>query len=192
LNKLRRLVNEAIENVSRGLTEMFGANVSVKAVHVRTVPLGEVGSLLGSPEAEVMAIYLGAEGDLPGHLLLLMPVQAAEALCDVLLEQPQGTTTEMGEMERSALGEMGNIVGSFFMNSLADRSGLRLMITPPGVFQDMAGAAIDLALTDVAMYADEAVVIDANFEHEGRHLPAWFLALPDPARLPAMLAGGAA
>jgi chemotaxis protein CheC len=188
--RLAALVDAALRRVTGALTAMFGADVAVTAVHIRTVPLAEAGGLIGSPEMAVVAVYLGAAGELPGHLLLLMPLAAALELCDVLLEQPPGTTTVLGEMEASALGEVGNIVGSCFLCSLADRSGLRMQVTPPGVFCDMAGAAISLALLEVAMYADEVIVIDAGFLHQGRHLPAWFLAFPEPSHLAAVLARG--
>lgn len=69
----------------------------------------------------------------------------------------------------------------------AGNQGLRLQVTPPGVFCDMAGAAINVASLEVAMYADEALVIAANFEHRGRHLPAWFLACPQPNQIRALL-----
>jgi chemotaxis protein CheC len=187
LARLQVLASAAVRNVSRGLTEMFSADVVVTAMEVAAVPLAEVPGLVGDPEMEVAAVYLIAEGDITGHLLLMMRIGTAMDLCDVLLEQPEGTTSELGEMEISALGEMGNIVGSFFLNSIADTQGLRAQVTPPGVFFDMAGAAVGLALTDVAMYADEALVIDANFEHQGRHLPAWFLAFPEPGQLRAIL-----
>ncbi len=190
--RLAALVDAAMQRVTGALTEMFGATVTVTAVHIRAVPLAEAGALIGNPELEVAAVYLGAAGELPGHLLLLMPLDAARELCDVLLEQPPGTTTTLGVMETSALGEVGNIVGSCFLCSLADRSGLRMQVTPPGVFCDMAGAAISLALLEVAMYADEVIVIDAGFLHQGRHLPAWFLAFPEPSHLAAVLAGGGA
>jgi chemotaxis protein CheC len=188
--RLQELAAAAVGEVSRGLTEMFSAVVSVTALHVRVVPLHEVPELLGSPELEVVAIYLVAEGEIPSHLLLLMEYPTALDLCDILLEQPEGTTDELGEMEQSALGEVGNIVGSFFLNSVADNVGVRLPITPPSIVADMAGAAIGMALTEVAMFADEAVVIDANFEHRGRRLPAWFMAFPQPDQLRAALDKG--
>jgi chemotaxis protein CheC len=191
MDRLEELISVAVGNVSRGLTEMFSADIAVTAIHIRAMPLGEIGNLLGNAELEVAGVYLTAEGDIPGHLMLLMTVPAAMGLCDILLELPEGTTAEFGEMEVSALGEVGNIVGSFFLNSIADTRGLRLQVTPPSILCDMAGAAISLALVDVAMYADEAVVIDAYFEHRGRHLPAWFLAFPDPERLRAALDLGA-
>lgn len=190
MSRLQNLIHEALVHVSGGMTDMFGAEVVVRAMHVRTVPLPEVVSIVGNPELEVAAAHLQSEGQLPGHLLLMMPLATAFDLCDLLLEQPPGATTELGEMEASALGEIGNIVGSFFLNSIADRSGLRMQVTPPGVVSDMAGAIIDFALMEVAMYADEAVVIDATFEHGGRHLPAWFLAFPNPAYLAGLVAEG--
>jgi len=190
--RLAALVDAALQRVTGALTEMFGTAVTVTAVHIRTVPLAAAGALIGNPELEVAAVYLSAAGGLPGHLLLLMPLAAARELCDVLLEQPPGTTTTLGELEASALGEVGNIVGSCFLCSLADRAGLRMQVTPPGVFCDMAGAAISLALVEVAMYADEVIVIDAGFLYEGHHLPAWFLAFPEPSHLAAVLARGGA
>ncbi len=188
--RLQELASAAVSEVSRGLTEMFSAVVSVTAMHVRVVELSEVPSLVGSPELEVVAVYLVAEGEIPSHLLLLMEYPTALELCDILLEQPAGVTDELGEMEESALGEVGNIVGSFFLNSLAENVGVHLPITPPIIAADMAGAAIGMALTDVAMFADEAVVIDANFEHQGRRLPAWFMAFPQPDHLRAALDKG--
>jgi chemotaxis protein CheC len=190
MDRLRELASAAVGNVSRGLTEMFSAVVAVTAMHIRVVELSEVTALLGDPELEVVAAYLVAEGAIPAHLLLMMEYPTALELCDILLEMEPGTTQTIDEMETSALGEVGNIVGSFFLNSLAENVGLRLDISPPSIACDMAGAAISMALTEVAMFADEAVVIDANFEHGGRRLPAWFLAFPDPECLRAALERG--
>ena len=188
--RLHGMAAAAVANVSRGLTDMFGMDVVVKALHVHAVPLARIAGLVGSPEVEIIGIYLEAEGDIPGHLLLLLQVTAAFELCDILLEQPAGATVSLGEMEVSALAEVGNIAGSFFLNTLADDGGFCLKVSPPSVVCDMAGALIDLALVDVAMYADEAIVINASFEHQGRRMPAWFLAFPDPERLRAVLGAG--
>lgn len=187
--RLHDMVTLAVRNVSRGMTEMFGASVSVEAAHVRMAPLAEASNIAGNPEAEVVGLYLAGEGRIRAHLLLMLPLATALSLCDVLLEEPPGTTAELGEMEVSALGEVGNIVGSYFLNSLSEQSGLRMDITPPGVLRDMAGAAVNVALFEVAMHTDEAVVIDADFQYQERHLPAWFLAFAEPANLRLMLTG---
>jgi chemotaxis protein CheC len=183
MERLRALSADALANVSRGLTEMFSADMSVVVDQVHAVPLNEVGGLVDDPELEVVVIHLMADGGIPAHLLVLMQVPTAMEMVDVLLEMLPGSTTELGEMEISALGEVGNIVASFFLNSLADSIGMRLDVSPPTVVSDMAGAAVDMALIEVAMFADEAIVMDAKFEYQGHTLPAWFLAFPDPAQL---------
>lgn len=188
--RLQELATEAVANVSRGLTGMFGSEIVMTALTIHAIPLAAVGGLLGDPEMEIAGVYLVSDGAVHGHLLLMMQLSTAMAMVDILLEQEPGSTVELNEMEISALGEMGNIVGSFFLNSIADNQHVRLTITPPGVICDMAGAVINLALMEVAMYADEALVIDANFEHQGRRLPAWFLAFPDPVQLQALLGTG--
>jgi chemotaxis protein CheC len=183
LVRLRALCNAAVENISRGLTEMFGATMRVTALDVRTVPLAQAGALLGDPELEIVGIYLGSQGLFAAHLLLVMAAPIAMQLCDILLEQPVGETVAFGEIESSALCEMGNVAGSFFLNALSESTGNTLMITPPVMLHDMAGAAIAAILLDVAATADETTTIDAGFEHEGRSLPAWFLTFPEPAQL---------
>jgi chemotaxis protein CheC len=187
MQRLQDLTADAVANISRGLTEMFNTDVAVTALHVRTVPLNDVSRLIGDPELEVVGVYLVAEGDMTGQMLLILEYGAALQLCDMMLEQPPGTTTALDELETSALAEMGNIVGSFFLNSFADSAGLRVQVSPPGVLRDMAGAAVDVAVVEIAMTADDALLIDANFEYRGRNLPAWFLAFPDPEHLDAVL-----
>jgi chemotaxis protein CheC len=187
LTRLRTLCDAAIANISRGLTEMFGATMRITALDVRTLPLAEAGTLLGDPEAEVVGIYLGSQGLFAAHLLLVMSVPVALELCDVLLELPSGESKAIGELEASALCEMGNVAGSFFLNALSERTGNTLLITPPLLLHDMAGVAIAAVLIDVAATADETVMIDAGFKHEGRSLPAWFLTFPEPAQLHELL-----
>ena len=187
LSRLRPLCDAAVANISRGLTEMFGATMRITALDVRTLPLAEAGMLLGDPESEVVGVYLGSQGLFSAHLLLVMSAAVARELCDILLELPPGETTVIGDLEASALCEMGNVAGSFFLNALSERTGNTLMITPPLLLHDMAGVAIAAVLTEVAATADETVVIDAGFQHEGRSLPAWFLTFPEPAQLHELL-----
>lgn len=185
--RLHVLCDAAVENISHGLTEMFGATMRVTALNVRSVPLSQAGNLLGDPELEVIGIYLAAQGAFSAHLLLLLELPVARQLCDILLEQPPDATQALSDLDLSALAEMGNIAGSFFLNSLAENLDRRIMVTPPEVLHDMAGAAIATVLLDVAAATDAAIVIDAGIEHEGRRLPAWFLTFPQPDDLQELL-----
>ena len=81
-------------------------------------------------------------------------------------------------MEASALQEMGNVTGSFFMNAVADNTGLRLMPSPPTVMMDMAGAILDAALAEVMTDREELFVMETVFSTKDREIRGMLLVLP--------------
>jgi chemotaxis protein CheC len=100
---------------------------------------------------------------------------------------PSGTTTVLGPIERSALGEVGNLTGSFFLNALAERTQLASQPSPPAVILDMGGAVLDLPLALLAQSSEEALIIDTTFVDDTRSISALFLVMPDLASLQAIL-----
>ena len=65
----------------------------------------ELPNLLGDASTPVCASFFQVHGELPGFLLLVMPVHEVTALLEPLVGQGEG------EMADSAIGEIGNIVG---------------------------------------------------------------------------------
>jgi chemotaxis protein CheC len=133
----------------------------------------------GDPERAVLAIYLGIEGDLQGHILIAFSESMALGLVDMLFGQEVGTTTEFGDLEISALAESGNVAGSFFLTTIADWSGLTLPPTPPVVIHEMCGAILGTLASELALQAhDQAMVIDAQFTCDGQVVDASFFMFP--------------
>ncbi len=172
------LVSRGIVNSLSGLSEMVGHQLSVTSLDLRQYPAKDCAMLLGGPETIVVGIYLAIAGDATGHLMLLHDPKIAFELIDMQLDLPPGSTQELQEMERSILGEMGNITGSFFLNALADASGLNLTISPPEVMIDMAGAILGIALTKIMQEQDDVLVIKATFGDGDRQIDGTFMVLP--------------
>src|SRR5581483_8651111 len=124
-------------------SEMTGRSITAEAVGLRTVPLAGLSTLAGDPERPGVAIHLGVGGDGSGCILLALGEAAAYELVDMLLGQPDGTTQSLDAMEVSALAEVGNVAGSYFLTALADGANLTLPPTPPIVFHEMRGAILD-------------------------------------------------
>ena len=110
--------------------------------------------------------------------MLIYPIPVAFGLIDILLGEEPGTTDDLGELEYSALQEMGNVTASFFMNSVADNTSIRLMPSPPTVMMDMVGAILDVALIDVMMDRDEMFAMEAIFATKERDIRGMLLVLP--------------
>lgn len=172
------LVSRGIANSLSGLSRMVGDDLAVSGLDVNYFPAKDVVNLIGGEERVVVGIYLTISGDAEGHLMLIHDPKIAFDLIDSQLGQPSGTTAELGEMERSVLGEMGNITGSFFLNAIADATNLTLTPSPPVVMIDMAGAIMGIALSEIMQEQDNVLAIRATFNSCGRQIEGNFIVLP--------------
>lgn len=172
------LVSRGISNALSGLSQMVGQELKVTGLDLRQVPVKRAAELLGGPEEMVVGIYLTIEGDATGHLMLVHEPSIAYQLIDLQMGQPIGTTTSMGEMEASIMGEMGNITGSFFLNAIADATNLTLTPSPPAVMIDMAGAILGIALTKILQEQDDLLAVSANFGTANHQMNGNFLVMP--------------
>ncbi|MBY6276991.1 chemotaxis protein CheC [Symbiobacterium thermophilum] len=173
---LEQMVTQALAESSRSLSQMTAGEIRLDAPQLSFVPLRELPGVAGGPDHVVTAVYVGIEGELQGHVILLFQPKEARALVDLLLGHPAGTCRELDELGRSALAEVGNICGSAFMNAIADRSGLEVKPTPPVLLEDMAGAILQTVATDLLLTGDEALVIATGFNGA---VPGHFLLMPN-------------
>ncbi len=172
------LVSKGISNALFGLSQMVGHEIKVTSLDLKWLPAKDAAGLLGGLDAVSVGIYLAIEGDATGHLLLMHEPRIAFQLIDLQLELPPGSTQQIGEMERSVLGEMGNVTGSFFLNALADTTNLVLMPSPPAVIVDMVGAIMNIPLTFIMAEQDEALVVKATFNAASQKIDGTFMVLP--------------
>lgn len=170
----------AMEHVSEKLAEMLGLSFQLSALDVETLPLGYLAASVENPESEVVGVYLLSSDDLPGQAILILSLTDAMSLADLLLEEPVGTTTELGELERSALAETGNQVLSAFLNAIAKYSGKMLRLSPPAVMVDMLAAVLQVVITPIAPVTDELIIIKTGFTNSENSLSIRFWVLPDP------------
>src|SRR5688572_22566820 len=169
----------AVQSAANALSEMALREITAISPEVRMVDLSHLSMLAGDPERAVIAVYLGVEGDLNGHILMAYSESMALGLVDMLMGQPEGTTTELGDLEISALAEAGNVAGSFFLTTVADWAGLTLPPTPPVVIHEMCGAILGTLAGELALHEnDQAMVIDAQFTCDGQVVDASFFMFP--------------
>jgi chemotaxis protein CheC len=180
------LVSKGIGNSISGLSQMVGQDIKATSLDPKVVEIKDVPDLIGGAEALTVGVYLRVTGDASGHMVLVYKPQAAYELLDMLLGLAPGTTQEMDEMAESALGEMGNIMGSFFLNSLADSTGMSFFPSPPAVMMDMAGAILNVALAEIMMETDEACIVEAIFGTSDQQVSGTFLVMPSLELLDAL------
>ncbi len=179
MEHLRDVVALGFENAAEGLSTMVGREIKVVSPSLRMVRVEDVPGLIGRPDMEVVAIYLKVSGDIKGHIMLILSLEAADDLVTMLMGSKQEGASRLQEVERSALGEVANVTGSFFLGALADRTNLLIQPSPPAVIVDMAGAALDVPLAPLAMSMEDVLIIDTWFIDNERRIKSLFLVFPD-------------
>jgi len=178
--EMKAIFGGGINNAVIGLSQMAGQDIKIVSMNVKKVLVKDIPGLFGGPEALIIAVYLEISGQSNGHMVVVYEPKVAFDLVDLLLGQPYGSTTELCDMERSTLGEMGNIMGSFFLNFISDTTGNRFQPSPPAVMMDMAGAVLDSALASVLAYSDDTYIVETVFGTNDRQVSGTFLVIPDP------------
>jgi chemotaxis protein CheC len=161
-----------------GLSQMVNQDFKVTALNIEEVSLRSSINLIGKPEDRVVGVYLQFSGYTSGQMLLVFDPQTAYQMVDMALGVEPGSTTILGEMERLVLGEMGNNVGTFFLNRVADFVGTRLKPSSPVVVEDLAGAVIGSVLAEAFYVNDALFVIKLLFGSITREIEGRFLVLP--------------
>jgi chemotaxis protein CheC len=179
INSFQQYASEGIRNAAKGFSTMLGENLVVKEPSFRQVAIGEIPKLLGGPETEAVGIYLRAEGDMSGQIMLVIPLQRAFDLSDMLMDLEPGTTTELGTLERSALGEVGNLTASFFLNSISQLTGISTRPSPPAVMVDMVGAIMDIIIATCGGSSDYVLLMQTTFMCKQRSIETSFWVVPD-------------
>ncbi len=189
---LQTLAEEGSRRAAEGFSAMVGGVVSIPRAEVRLGPLTAIAVLRGGAEQEAVGIYLQAYGEVAGHIMLVLPYLKALELADLLLGLPPGTSRQLNPLERSALAEVGNLTGTFFLNAVAVRTGLSTRPSPPAVVVDMLGAIIDIIVAASGGVSDQVLMFQSRFLREGRDVEADFWMIPDAATLQALAKAGSA
>jgi chemotaxis protein CheC len=173
LDALRELANIGSGTASTALSAMLGRSVDISVPKAQALPFAEAVEAAGPAEQDITAIVLGIVGEMQGTVLLLVPPADADAMCRMLGVEPDD------EFALSALGEIGNIVGTSYINALASMTGMDIEPTPPSTATDMLGALVASALAGAAMTGDVALMLDSNLLVEGEDCSIAFLLVPD-------------
>lgn len=165
-------------NAISGLSQMLNEELKVTALNLEEISIRNATGLVGKADDSVVAVYLLFSGNTTGHILLTFRPQIAFDLVDMAMGVPPGSTKVLGEMERSVLGEIGNIAGTFFLNAVADYANSCIMPSPPVVVTDMAGAIMGSVIAEVLQKDRSAFAIRLTFGASTRQIEGRFLVLP--------------
>jgi len=184
LDGLREIANIGSGTAATALSSMRGRAVDLHVPKALALELADAVDAVGTPDADVTAVILGVMGDLDATVVLLFDPTSAETICSLLGVDPADP-----EMALSALGEVGNILGSSYIGAMGQMAGLALEPSPPAAIADMLGAIVATALATTAVDTDFALLLDSEMLVENAECTFGVLFVPTAAGVGRLLAG---
>ncbi len=181
LDALREMSNIGSGNAATALASMLGQSVDLHVPTALALELADAVDAVGNPEDTVSAVIIGVFGDLDATVLLLFDPESANTLCSLL-----GVEGDP-EMALSALGEIGNILGSSYVQAMGTMTNLHMEPHPPVAMSDMLGAIDASVLAVTAADTDLALLLDSKMTVDGTACKFGFLYVPSGAGVALLL-----
>lgn len=175
---LREVGNIGAGHAAMALSTLLQSEVRMSVTSARICQFDEIAEEIGGAEAVIVAVFLRMSGDLSGNMMFLLSLASAKQLIQRLL--PGEEVEDFTELEMSALGEVGNILGGSYLNALSLLTSLRLQQSVPAVAIDMAGAVLDIGILMAGQVADSVVLIHTSIWQGTTNIDGHFFLLPDP------------
>ncbi len=178
LDVLKEIGNIGAGNATTAIANMLGLRMDMSVPNVALIPVEQIGGTFGSEDEIIVGILLGVEGDIDGSMMFLMDMGSARKIVNHLMMRDMEDQTEFGEMELSAIREIGNIIAGAYLTALSGLTNLNIMPTVPYVAIDMAAAILSLPAVQFGIMGDNALMINTNISDD-LGISGHFLLMPE-------------
>lgn len=175
---LKEIGNIGAGNATTALSQLINMKIDMNVPKVALVPLSEISGIIGSEETIVVGILLGMQDDISGTIMFLLKEKSAHTIVNVLMGRSVNSLDDFGEIEFSALGEIGNIIVGSYLSALSTLTGLTVSATVPAITIDMAGAILSVPAIEYGKIGDKVLFIETQLG-ENDFLNGYIVMVPE-------------
>ncbi|MCI7124696.1 MAG: chemotaxis protein CheC [Agathobaculum sp.] len=179
IDALREIGSIGTGNAATALSALLGCEVRIPLPEVQILEFNAAVEKLGGFETVSAGIISSLSGEINGLMLALLQLDAVNLFLGRMMGKSISDYSEMGELEGSAVIEVGNILISSFINALSGLSGVRISPSVPQISIDMQGAIITVPMAAYGSQSDYIMLIGGSFIVEGKQVPCRLLLAPD-------------
>lgn len=157
---LREIGNIGAGNATTALAQLINMKIDMSVPKVALVPISEIAGIIGSEETIMVGILLGMQDDLNGMMMFLLDEKSAHTIVNAIMCKDPEDMTDFGEIEFSALCEIGNIIAGSYLSALSTLTNLKVTATVPATAIDMAGALLSVPAIEFGKIGDKVLFIE--------------------------------
>ncbi|MGI6734214.1 MAG: chemotaxis protein CheC [Anaerovoracaceae bacterium] len=172
IDVLREIGNIGAGNAATALATILDEWVEISVPVVRITDFDTATNALGGAESMTVGVLVNFYGEANGMIMFLMKMEDAKKILGILLRgfEEEESTEEITEIKLSAIKEIGNILGSSYISSIATLTGLEINLSIPYVAIDMAGALLSVPIIEFGSVGDKIMFIEEVFSGKENNL----------------------
>ncbi|MCL2068628.1 MAG: chemotaxis protein CheC [Oscillospiraceae bacterium] len=163
IDVLREIGNIGAGNAATSLAMMLGQAVDMDVPSVNLMAFDDVRNAMGGAEAMTFGVLVPLHGEIDGMIMFLLDKDFAHLVLNILMGEHFKSFDDMDELAKSAIQEVGNILSSSYVNSIAELTGLRIEVDVPSVSIDMAGSLLSVPIIRFGEVGDRVLLIEETF-----------------------------
>ena len=179
---IQELGNIGAAHAATTLSQMLGSTIEMSVPAVTVVDLSRLADYMGEESAAMVAFEL--QGDIPhgGYILFYITRESAIRMTNTMLGLTE-TNRPLGEMDESALLEVGNIMVSAFLDATAELLGFVMLPSPPALTIDMAHAAMQSLIAQMQEETNEVLLFSTELTCEEYKVDSDIIMMPERSTL---------
>ena len=169
IDLLKEIGNIGAGNAATALATILDEKVEMTIPTVIITGFDEAVQELGGAETMTIGVLVSFNGEANGMIMFLLNLEDAKSIMNILVGDDD-SDGELSEMQLSAIKEIGNIISSSYISSIAALTGLTINVTVPYIAIDMVGAIMSVPIIEFGALGDKLMFIEENFSGESNHL----------------------
>jgi len=186
---LQEVGNIGAGNAANALAQMINKRVDINIPLVEMVELDEFANMISKRNEKLLVAWSNVIGKTRATVLSLFNIKDAIDITSIIVDDPDkkqidlrkkiNNASDFPELYKSALSELGHILGSHYVSAIGDLLGIRLMTEPPDMSVDTGASLFSILKEEVGLLKKLSLVITTSVIVTDFKITGTFLFIPN-------------
>ena len=186
---LQEIGNIGAGNAANALAQMVNKRVVINIPSVEMVELDKYADTLSRATDKLLVAWSNVTGKTKATVLTIFNIKDIIDLTSIIVDDKKKkqidlrkkfkTVDDFPELYRSAMSELGHILGSNYISAIGDLLGIRLMTDPPDIHLDTGKQLFSILRDEIGLLKKLSLVITTNVIITDFKVTGTFLYIPN-------------
>ncbi|MFX1376242.1 MAG: chemotaxis protein CheC [Promethearchaeota archaeon] len=185
---LQEVGNIGAGNAANALAQMINKRVDINIPSVEMVELDDYANRISKKNEKLLVAWSNIVGKTRATVLTMFNIKDAIDITSIIVDDPDKSNIDLRkkiekaddfpELYKSAISELGHILGSHYVNAIGDLLGIRLMTEPPDMSVDNPTGLFSILKEEIGLLKKLSLVITTSVIIKDIEVVGTFLFIP--------------